>query len=30
VEKKLGWSVELVKRPLKPAPKEVLMRWAEQ
>jgi hypothetical protein len=30
VEKKLGWSVDLVERPRKPAPKEVLMRWAEQ
>jgi putative transposase len=30
VEKKLGWSVDLVERPRKPAPKEVLMVWAEQ
>ena len=30
VEKKLGWSVDLVERPRKPAPKEVLMTWAEQ
>ena len=30
VEKELGWSVELVERPRKPAPKEVLMAWAEQ
>jgi hypothetical protein len=30
VEKTLGWSVELVERPRKPAPKEVLMVWAEQ
>jgi putative transposase len=30
VEKKLGWSVDLVERPRKPAPKEVLMAWAEQ
>ena len=30
VEKKLGWSVDLVERPRKPAPKERLMRWAEQ
>ncbi len=30
VEKKLGWRVDLVERPRKPAPKEVLMRWAEQ
>ena len=28
VEKKLGWSVDLVERPRKPAPKEVLMTWA--
>jgi putative transposase len=30
VEKTLGWTVELVQRPPKPAPKEVLMAWAEQ
>jgi len=30
VEKSLGWTVELVERPRKPAPKEVLMAWAEQ
>ena len=30
VEKTLGWSVDLVERPRKIAPKEVLMRWAEQ
>jgi putative transposase len=30
VEKTLGWSVDLVERPKKPAPKEVLMAWAEQ
>ena len=30
MEKKLGWGVDLVERPRKPAPKEVLMRWAEQ
>jgi putative transposase len=30
VEKKLGWSVDLVERPRKPAPKQVLMAWAEQ
>jgi putative transposase len=29
-ERKLGWSVDLVERPRKPAPKEVLMAWAEQ
>jgi len=30
VEKTLGWSVELVERQRKPAPKEVLMAWTEQ
>src|SRR5687768_4601626 len=30
VQKALGWSVELVERPRKPAPEEVLMRWAEE
>ena len=30
VEKTLGWTVELVQRPPKPAPKDVLMAWAEQ
>ena len=30
VEKTLGWSVELVERPRKPAPEEVLMAWAEE
>jgi len=30
VEKTLGWSVELVERPPKPAPEEVLMRWARE
>jgi putative transposase len=30
VQKTLGWSVELVERPRKPAPKEVLMRWARE
>jgi putative transposase len=29
-ENALGWSVGLVERPRKPAPKEVLMAWAEQ
>ena len=29
VEKTLGWTVELVERPRKPATKEVLMRWAK-
>ena len=26
----MGWSVELVERPKKPAPKELLKSWAEQ
>ena len=30
VRKALGWSVEIVERPRKPAPKEVLKSWAEQ
>ena len=30
VQKTLGWSAELVKRPRKPAPKEVLMAWARE
>jgi putative transposase len=30
VQKKLGWSVDLIERPRKPASKEVLMGWAEQ
>jgi putative transposase len=30
VEKALGWSVELVERPKKPAPEGVLMRWAAE
>jgi putative transposase len=30
VEKSLGWTVELVERPRKPASKEVLMTWAQQ
>jgi putative transposase len=30
VEKTLGWTVEIVRRPRKPAPKQVLMAWAEQ
>ena len=30
VQKTLGWSVDLVEHPKKPAPKEVLMAWAEQ
>jgi transposase len=30
VEKTLGWSVDLVERPPKPAPEAVLKSWAEQ
>jgi transposase len=30
VHKTLGWSVDLLERPRKPAPKEVLGLWAEQ
>jgi putative transposase len=30
VEKALGWSVDLVERPRKPAPEEVLMNWAAE
>jgi transposase len=30
VEKALGWTVELVERPRKPAPKEVLLAWARE
>ena len=30
VEKTLGWRVEIVRRPRTPAPKDVLMAWAEQ
>ena len=30
VEKTLGWSVDLVQRPRKPAPQEVLMAWARE
>jgi putative transposase len=30
VEEPLGWSVELVERPRKPAPKEVLIAWVQQ
>jgi putative transposase len=28
VQKTLGWTVDLVERPKRPAPEEVLMRWA--
>jgi putative transposase len=30
VEETLSWSVDLVERPKKPAPEEVLMRWAAE
>jgi putative transposase len=30
VQKTLGWRVEIVGRPRKPAPEKVLMAWAEQ
>jgi putative transposase len=30
VEKALGWTVNLVERPRKPAPEGVLKSWAEQ
>ncbi len=30
MRKALGWSVDLVERPKKPAPEEVLMRWAAE
>jgi putative transposase len=30
VEKKLGWRVEIVSRPRKAAPEEVLMKWARE
>jgi putative transposase len=30
VEKTLGWSAQLVERPRKPAPEEVLMKWAKE
>ena len=30
VKKVLGWTVDLVERPRKPAPEEVLKSWAEQ
>ena len=30
VKKTLGWSVDLVERPRKPAPKDVLMAWARE
>ena len=30
VEKTLGWTVDLVERPRKPAPEEILRRWATE
>jgi len=30
VEKRLGWRAEIVSRPRKPAPEEVLMKWARE
>ena len=30
MEKTLGWGVELLEPPKKPAPEEVLMRWAAE
>ena len=30
MRKTLGWSVDLVERPSKSAPKEVLMRWVRE
>ena len=30
VQKAFGWSVEIVSRPRKPAPEEVLMAWARE
>ena len=30
VEKTLGWTAEIVRKPRKPAPEEVLMAWAKQ
>jgi transposase len=30
VHKTLGWSVDLVERPRKPAPEELLMAWAKE
>ena len=30
VKKTLGWSVDVVERPRKPAPEEVLMAWARE
>jgi putative transposase len=30
VQKTLGWTVEMVSRPCKPAPEDVLMAWARE
>jgi transposase len=30
VQKTFGWSVQIVSRPRKPAPEEVLMAWAKE
>jgi putative transposase len=30
VQKALGWSTEIVRHPPKPAPQEVMMRWAKE
>jgi len=30
VERTLGWSAEIVRHPPKPAPEEVMMRWARE
>ena len=30
VQKTFGWSVEIVSRPRKPAPEEVMMKWARE
>ena len=30
MEKTLGWRVEIVSRPRKPAPEEVLLAWARE
>ena len=30
MQKALGWSVDLVERPRKPAPEEVLKLWARE
>jgi putative transposase len=30
VQKTLGWKAEILSRPRKPAPEEVLMRWARE